>query len=213
MIHDLPQLRTKVMKQVSVWKLAQDNEAYGKKAGWYILVSPNGEEEVAPGKAWSTREDAEAYATDAQGWEVVPLQIECTDENQDLTHYEFVRQHERLHRLYGRGGVVQRPLHPMTGPEADARATADPKAYGLKEEEYMKTSDAQKVMLAIGELLVLKDREAMHTFSDAMDNVRDVRGIISTQLVAIGYILGQMQNKVDELEKLVSADTKRNPEA
>ena len=64
------------MRQVSIWQLANDPEAYGEDAGKFILTRPDGEDEVAQGLAmfnpFGTADEAQAYAT-AHGWEVVPL--------------------------------------------------------------------------------------------------------------------------------------------
>jgi hypothetical protein len=60
-------------KQVSIWRLADDYAAYGQDAGKFILVSPDGEEEVSePDQSWWTDVGAEQYALD-NGWIVVSL--------------------------------------------------------------------------------------------------------------------------------------------
>lgn len=75
------------MKQaVSIWRLADDPDAYGDIAGWFILVTPDGEEEVAG--TWATEEGAREFAEE-RGWEVVPL---LADEGPDESHG---------HKVYG----------------------------------------------------------------------------------------------------------------
>ena len=57
--------------KVSLWQLAPDRESYGDHAEWWILVTPDGRDELAG--PWETDEEAEAHAA-AQGWTVVPLE-------------------------------------------------------------------------------------------------------------------------------------------
>jgi hypothetical protein len=45
------------------WKLADDAETYGKDAGKFILVSPDGETEHPNGKIYDTEEEARAEAS------------------------------------------------------------------------------------------------------------------------------------------------------
>jgi hypothetical protein len=63
-------------KQVSVWQLADDPEAYGDDAGKFILTSPDGEDEADCG-IFDTADEASDYAF-VLGWEVVPLTINET---------------------------------------------------------------------------------------------------------------------------------------
>lgn len=59
--------------QVAVWALADDPDAYGEQAGWFMLTSPDGETEMEGGP-WPTDEAAIDYAAE-MGWEVVPSTI------------------------------------------------------------------------------------------------------------------------------------------
>lgn len=56
--------------RVSLWKLAPDAEAYGDKAGHFILTSPDGGNEL-PGGPWESEDSAVFHAL-KQGWTVVP---------------------------------------------------------------------------------------------------------------------------------------------
>lgn len=59
--------------QVAVWRLAEDRGAYGRQAGWYILTTPDGEDEVIGlGGPWRTMKEAHAAAA-KNGLPVVPL--------------------------------------------------------------------------------------------------------------------------------------------
>lgn len=59
------------MKEVSIWQLAEDEDAYGTDSGRFILTSPDGEEEESA-LVFDTEAEAEAFAS-AQGWTIVPL--------------------------------------------------------------------------------------------------------------------------------------------
>lgn len=49
----------------ALWQLAPDRDAYGDRAGWWILTTPDGETELAG--PWPTAEGAIDYAKQA-GW-------------------------------------------------------------------------------------------------------------------------------------------------
>jgi len=58
------------MKEVSIWQLADDPETYGEKSGWFILTSPDGEEEhTVP---FETEAQARAFA-ELHDLTIVPL--------------------------------------------------------------------------------------------------------------------------------------------
>lgn len=46
------------------WQLADDEEAYGDNAGWWIIVSPDQEDEL-PGGPWQTEDELRAHAVQA----------------------------------------------------------------------------------------------------------------------------------------------------
>ena len=61
------------MKKVSLWQLANDFETYGDTEGWFILVSPDAEDELAG--PFATEIEAMSYAT-AHSFQVVPLEMD-----------------------------------------------------------------------------------------------------------------------------------------
>lgn len=66
--HKMLEIPAPATVQVIVWQLADDESAYGDKAGWFILTSPDGEDEQ-PGGPWATEAEAEAHARE-QGWKL-----------------------------------------------------------------------------------------------------------------------------------------------
>lgn len=56
--------------RAAVWQLADDPASYPDIAGWFILVSPDGEDELAG--PWPTEHDARLHAAQ-NGWTLVPL--------------------------------------------------------------------------------------------------------------------------------------------
>lgn len=56
--------------EVSIWQLAPDEISYGEKAGWFILVTPDGDTEMAG--TWPTAEEARNHAI-KRGWSIVPM--------------------------------------------------------------------------------------------------------------------------------------------
>lgn len=63
--------------QVAVWQLADDEDAYGAEAGWFILTSPDGETEM-DGGPWPTAEQAVDRAAE-MGWAIVPATFVSAD--------------------------------------------------------------------------------------------------------------------------------------
>lgn len=53
------------LRNVQIWKLAPDRNAYGKHAGWYLLVSEDGEDELAG--PFRYEDEAEFHAAE-NGW-------------------------------------------------------------------------------------------------------------------------------------------------
>ena len=59
------------MTKVSIWQLAEDTLAYGKLSGRYILVTPDGEDEVSD--LTFPNAEAAAHFAASRGWTIVPL--------------------------------------------------------------------------------------------------------------------------------------------
>jgi len=60
-------------EEVSIWRLANE-ESYGEQAGWYMLTTPDGEDEI-DGGPWATEEEAKQFAANAS-YGVVDLNLE-----------------------------------------------------------------------------------------------------------------------------------------
>lgn len=66
----------KTRATASLWQLAEDRDTYGDRAGWYVLTTPDGNEELAG--PWEHVESAHAFAT-AAGWTLIPLDDDAAD--------------------------------------------------------------------------------------------------------------------------------------